>query len=201
MLGLFLGFVIAVATAWASGGSRRSDLPGGRIGALLLLAIGLMAADGINAALFDLRHAHLYVPHNGLRLATGLLCGVALAAFIAPVVSLVFWKRREAGPLFSTWAELGRAVVWTAVAGVTVGTGLLPAVLLGVVSVAVVIASFWLVSTYVAVLGWEGPGRAESWRDLGSVAVAGLVLTGAELMGMAAARAWLEATVGVAWVV
>ena len=114
---------------------------------------------------------------------------------------MVFWKRPESRPLFSTWTELVRAVACTAVAGAAVGAGILPSPLIGIVSVAVVVASFWLVSTYVAVLGWEGPGRAHSWSDLGGVAAAGLVLTAAELMGMAAIRAWLEATVGVAWVV
>src|SRR5438045_288312 len=75
MLGIFLGFAVAVAGAWARGHWRRTELPSGLIGLVLLLGIGLMAVDGVNAALYDLRQPYLYVPRNELRLATGLWCG------------------------------------------------------------------------------------------------------------------------------
>jgi uncharacterized membrane protein len=201
MLGIFIGFAVAVAIGWLRGGVRRSELPRGWIGLILLLGIAAMAVDGVNAALYDLGLAHLYVPQNGLRLATGLLCGLGMAGFIAPVVSFVWWRRRVPVPLFASWTDLAWAASAVTVAGVVVGLSTLPAQLLGALALLAVFGSFWLVSTYVAVLAWEGPGRAESWPDLGAMAVVGFGLTIAELLAMSMLRTWMEGTLGVSWVV
>ena len=201
MLGIFLGFAVAVLASWSRGHSHRSELPRGLIGLVLLLGIGLMAGDGINAALYDLGLPNLYAPRNQLRLATGLLCGLGMAGFIAPVVSFVLWRRPEQAPLYATWKELAWGAGWVAIAGFIIGLDLVPQAVLGVISALAVVGSFWLVSIYVAVLAWEGPGQTEGWADLGGFAAAGFLLTLAGLFAMSALRTWMESSLGLAWVV
>lgn len=201
MLGIFLGFAIGVLSSWTRGRWRRSELPKGMIGLVVSLGIVVMAADGVNAALFDLGQPHLYAPRNDLRLGTGLWCGLGMAAFIAPVVSFVLWRQREPLPLFQNWRELGWGVFWMAFAGLLIGLGIVPGPLLAAVGALSVVGSFWLVSTYLAVLAWDGPGGMESWTDLAGQAGVGFLLALLELFAMSALRTWMETSLGLTWLV
>lgn len=201
MFGIFLGFLLGVAVPWAFGGWRRADLPRRGMGILTLLFVAVMGIDGINATLYDLGRVYLYEPRNELRLATGLLCGVGLAAWTAPVVSFVFWRDKERTPLFDTWGELGRGLVIVALAGALVATGLPHPLFLSFAAVFSVVASFWLVSTYLAVLSWQGVGTADGWPDLAGAIAVGFLLTVVELVAFSAFRAWTETTLGIPWVV
>ena len=46
---------------------------------VLLVGLGVLAVDGVNATLFDRFLPYLYPPRNELRLLSGLLGGLALA--------------------------------------------------------------------------------------------------------------------------
>src|SRR5258708_6588162 len=82
MAGMFAGFLVGAAYISARGRGRAMRLPG-RGMTLLLLGFGaLLGADGLNALFFDLGLPHLYTPYNPIRLATGLLTGIAMAAFL-----------------------------------------------------------------------------------------------------------------------
>ncbi len=197
MLGIYAGFTVAVAVAWIGGGSRRVRLPQGWIAALLALGIGLMIADGFNAWIYGRGGPALYPPQTGLRLATGLLCGLAVAGAIAPVINFALWRDRDPRPLFATGAELARAAIALGVTGVLFWAGLGGATFLSVLTLLCVVAGFWLVNTYIAVGAWVGLARAAGWSDLSGLAIAGFALTVLELAGLAALRAWLERSVGV----
>lgn len=201
MYGIFLGFGLTVAAGWTAGRRRRSELPRGWLAAALVAGIAIMGLDGLNAVFADLRLPHLYPRSNELRLATGLLCGIGMAGFIAPVVSFVFWRDREATPFFASWVELGACLAGVALAGWLLASGLFGATLLSAVAVLVVFASFWLVNTYLAVLLWRGVGPATDWLSLRPELTAGFALTVAELVALAAVRAWLETSLGITWVV
>jgi uncharacterized membrane protein len=201
MYGIFVGFALSVATAWIGGRWRRSELTRGWLAAVLVLFIAVMGVDGVNAVLADLRAPHLYPPRNELRLATGLLCGVGLAGFIAPVVSFVFWREREPTPFFAGWTELAASVGVSGLAGVVVLSGMPGSVLLSAMAVAAVFASFWLINSYVAVLAWSGIGAAAHWLDLAPELIVGFVLTVGELAALAALRAWLETLLGITWTI
>lgn len=201
MYGIFAGFSVALSTAWVTGRWRRSELPRGWGSARLALLIGLMGLDGVNASLYDLGAPHAYPPRNDLRLATGLLSGVGLAGFIGPVVSFVFWRDREPLPLFSSWRELAWSLAAAGAIGVVVVSGAFPSAALSAIGALAVVGSFWLVNTYIRVLAWEGLARAGGWADLGWAGLAGFVLTIAELIGLGALRGWMEATLGLSWVI
>jgi hypothetical protein len=193
MLGIYVGFAVAVAVAWLTGGARRSELPRGWILAALVGCIALMAADGLNAWFYDTgRGPAQYLPQSSLRLATGLLCGLGLAGFIAPGISLAFWREHDRRPVFANATELARAVLALAAVGLVIWSGAGGATLLSAAIVLAIVAAFWLVNTYIAIGAWVGLARAERWSDLGGYATVGFLLAVGELAGLALARSWLE---------
>jgi glucan phosphoethanolaminetransferase (alkaline phosphatase superfamily) len=52
-----------------------------------------MAADGFNSLLLDMRSWHPYQPDNRLRLLTGFMAGIALAAAIFLLIGMAIWRR------------------------------------------------------------------------------------------------------------
>lgn len=199
MLGIYGGFALAVATAWAGGASRRCELPRGRIGVLLAGGILAMVADGLNAWTFDLGGPALYTPETVLRLTTGLLAGVGAASYVAPVLAYAFWRERDPRPLFATWAEYGRVLLVVATAGLAAWLGIGGATLWSVLAALSVVATYWLVNTYLAVGAWVGVARADRWTELGTLATVGFALTVVELAALAVLRSWLEGVYGVSW--
>ena len=92
MAGMFAGFLIGAAYIAARGRGRALRLPGWGM-TLLLLGFGaLLGADGLNAFFFDLGLPHLYIPYNPIRLATGLLTGLAMADFLVPTFNSKIWQ-------------------------------------------------------------------------------------------------------------
>ena len=201
MHGIFVGFATAVAAAWLQGRWRRSELPTNWIAAVLAAGIVLMGVDGANALLADLGAPHLYAPRNDLRLITGLLCGLGTAGFAAPVISFVFWRNRDPRPLFATWREVAWGIAGVGAVGGLVFIPQPSGVLLSTIGLLAVMGAMTLVNAYVWVLCWEGPGRAETWNDLGWAGVAGLLLAVGQLAGLGLLRDWLESTFHVSWVV
>jgi uncharacterized membrane protein len=199
MLGIYVGFALAITVAWVGGGRHRTGLPRGWIGALLTGGIIWMALDGLNAWVFGLGGPAAYPPDHRLRLATGLLCGLGLAAYLGPIVSSALWRELDPRPLVATAAEYARALTATAVVGLALWSGVGGATVLSALIVLCVVAGFWLVNTYVVVGAWVGVALADNWADLGPLATVGFVLVLLELAGLAALRSWWEQAYGVAW--
>jgi hypothetical protein len=65
-----------------------------------------MAVDGFNSFFFDLGLPHLYSPDNFLRLATGLLTGLAMATFLLPNLNRLFWRNYSEECSISNWRAL-----------------------------------------------------------------------------------------------
>jgi uncharacterized membrane protein len=83
MLGIYGGFLLAVAALLATGRSGMRRLGGSLDMSLLGLLFGSMVFDGINSTLHEVGLPYLHEPTNLLRLATGLAAGTALgAAFV-----------------------------------------------------------------------------------------------------------------------
>ena len=196
MLGIFAGFAGSVAVSWLAGGWRRSGLPRGFSAVAVALMIGALAVDGLNALVYDQGMPHLYVPSNELRLATGLLCGIALAVLIAPVVSWAFWRQREPTQLFASRGDVGRVVVAIVGIALLVLSGAPGRLALSLVALLSAVFSFWLVNTYMAVVLWQGAGSADDWRDIAWSGAVGFLLTAAELWALAALRGWAETSFG-----
>ncbi|MFL5694730.1 MAG: DUF2085 domain-containing protein [Ktedonobacteraceae bacterium] len=104
--GIYLGFIITLLTLCATGHGRAQRLPPWPIMIFLLAAILTMAIDGFNSFLLDLGLAHLYQPHNLLRLATGLITGLALAILALPPLNYLFWREYNEKRSVSSWFAL-----------------------------------------------------------------------------------------------
>lgn len=104
--GIYLGFIVTLMILYASGRGKAQELPRWRI--ILMLACGVvaLAIDGFNSFFVDLGLFHLYQPHNLLRLATGLLTGLALAALTLPILNRLFWREYNKQRSIPTWSAL-----------------------------------------------------------------------------------------------
>jgi uncharacterized membrane protein len=176
--GTYLGALIGLAGMAAMGRTRAGGLP--RLSIALALAgfIGLMGIDGLNSysALFP-GVQPVYEPQHWLRLVTGTLNGLALAALIYPAFNQTLWARWDERAVIGRWRELGAlvlagagmvALVLTESAWVLYPAALLSA--LGVVLMLVV-----LNTTLLLIVSRRG-NRATSWRDAVLPVVAGLTL-------------------------
>jgi uncharacterized membrane protein len=92
MTGIYGGFLMSGIYLCVKGRFRASGIPSLRSISVLSLFIAAMAVDGTNSLLLDMHMWHPYMPDNRLRLATGLLTGVALAAIVAFLLASTLWR-------------------------------------------------------------------------------------------------------------
>jgi uncharacterized membrane protein len=147
--GIYLGFMVTLITLYAIGRGRAQRLPPWSIVVVLVLGIVVMAVDGFNSFFLDLGLAHLYQPHNLLRLATGLATGLALASLGLPLLNRLFWCEYCEQRSISSWAALlvlmpGLVLSFFAVASQN-GLVLYPLALLSTAGVLMVLSSVNLV--------------------------------------------------------
>jgi uncharacterized membrane protein len=105
--GMYLGVWVGLGVMAVRGGRRAAALPPRPVLAVLLGFIALMGIDGVNsyASLFPGVPA-LYAPQNWLRLITGTLTGLSLAALIYPVFNQTLWSDWEARPALAGFGDL-----------------------------------------------------------------------------------------------
>ena len=113
MTGIYGGFAVSsfyllARRRWGHGG-----LPSWQVGAVLLLFVGALGVDGLNSTLLDMGLWHLYTPMNELRLATGLLTGLALTAFVWLLVGQVSLRQSERTlkPVIAGMRDIGAILV------------------------------------------------------------------------------------------
>jgi len=90
--GIYMGYSITFIALYLRGRLSATEFPRWPIAILLFLFVCALAVDGFNSLFLDLRLPHLYQPDNLLRLATGLLTGMAMACFLVPVTNITLWK-------------------------------------------------------------------------------------------------------------
>jgi hypothetical protein len=155
----------------------------------LVSFLGLMAVDGTNAFFYDLGLPHLYAPDNRLRLGTGLLAGVTIAAVLWPIFNATFWRNPAPVPPLRSPGELLGAVALCApiyLASVLGwGLALYPLAILGAVGLLAVVGLLNAVVLLV-ITGREGEGE-ELWDLVVPVAV-GLLLALVELGALGGLR-------------
>lgn len=93
MTGIYGGFLGASVYLFLRGRHRSAALPSWPTIAVLALFVGIMAIDGFNSLFLDMGWNNPYEPDNRLRLVTGMMTGVALAAAIFLLLGMVLWKR------------------------------------------------------------------------------------------------------------
>jgi len=195
--GIYLGFSIGVLLSFAQRRWRSMVLPTGWVGALLLGGIALMGIDGVNSLFVDLHLPHLYAPNNLLRLATGLLTGTAMAAFLVPVVNSVLWRDHDPRPMYPTLQRLAIVLPLLLLAffGVASRWGLLlyPIALLS--SAGVVVALSLINLTFVLAFS----GRVEHYTrpiQAAPIFTVAMILAVSELIGLFFLNHALLATIG-----
>ncbi|MDP9383381.1 MAG: DUF2085 domain-containing protein [Chloroflexota bacterium] len=191
MTGIYGGFTLATVLllAFRRAGARR-------IGSTIVistlgLAFSAMAFDGINSTLAEIGLTHLYTPTNALRLATGLLSGMALAPVILWLVSTVAAPRTRGTGLpviRSPWELIVAAGVSALFAAFVVSEHPLSYYPVAVISVAGVVGVATSVALLLVVLVGGLDGRVTSWRQLVAPGGVALLLALGLLAGAATVR-------------
>ncbi len=181
--GMYVGFLATWVYLIALGRGRAKGMPPIPILVTLIIFVGIMGADGINAFLYDLKIVpHLYEPQLTLRLGTGLLCGIAFAGILMPVVNFSLWREDDMRPIFGGWKHLLGALVIAAVlfARNFSGVGILfyPLAIVTSASVPILIGLINLVFV-VSIAGKAA--SAVTWRDALNPFAVGVVLALIEL--------------------
>jgi uncharacterized membrane protein len=96
MTGIYGGFLATSIYFVARGRLRAAKTPSILTVVVLGAFVGALAIDGTNSFLLDMILWHPYEPHNDLRLATGLLTGIALATVVAFLLASTLWRNPEA---------------------------------------------------------------------------------------------------------
>ncbi len=191
--GTYLGASLALGNFWLRGRSRAGRLPPSSVLAALAAFVAVWVVDGINSYWHFLSgNALLYMPGNGLRLASGLGQGLALSALVFPLFNATLWQSSDSGRPIASLRELGGILLQLAALAVVLqaGAGVLfyPLLLADVLSVLLLLG---MVNTMIVVLLLRRENRAESWRQAMLPLGLGLVLAIAEVSGIALLRALL----------
>lgn len=185
--GIYVGFFGVWAYLFALGRGYAKGMPPWYILLTLVIFVGIMGFDGINAFLYDLHDKtpvipYLYQPLLELRLGTGLLCGIAFAGIMAPVLNFSLWRNNDNRPLIENWKQLagGMAVLVFLFAISASGWGILvwPVSIITSASVPVLIA---LINMVFLLSLFRKEGSALTWRDALNPFAAGLFCAIVEL--------------------
>jgi uncharacterized membrane protein len=196
--GTYLGAVAGLVVIVARGRRRAARLPAPAILAVLGVFLLAWAVDGFNSFLTLIPGLpYLYEPRNLLRLVTGTLEGLAIAAVVLPVANLSIWASREPCRAVGSWRDLG----WMLVAAVAV-IGLVnsewPPLLypLAILSELAILGLVGLVNAMLALIVMRREGRATRAREALLPLLLGVALAAIELTVIGVARAALTERLG-----
>jgi hypothetical protein len=185
-MGALVGFTLM--RLW--GRQRAASLPPVPITLAFVGFIVLLGIDGLNSYLsFFPNMPQLYEPRNWLRLSTGTLEGLALSAFVYPVLNYSLWRDAVDSPSVRSFKELALMV---AVAGVVIFVILLelpillyPLAILSTLGVLVMLGS---INTMIVLALTRREGTAHTWRQAVLPVTMGLAIAFVIIGGMDALR-------------
>ncbi len=193
--GIYQGFLLTWMYLAALKRSRAKGMPPVWMLALMVLFVAAMGFDGVNAFLYDLNALsglnvpYLYLPQLELRLITGLLCGIAFAGILLPIVNQFLWRANDPRPLFENWKQFGGALAVLAVFALVniseIGIFYYPVAILSSASVLILLT---LINS-VFILSFSGRyAIAATWRETLNPLAIGMLLTLIELGAMSLMR-------------
>jgi hypothetical protein len=191
---MYGGFLMTWLYIIALGRGRAKGMPLFPMLLYLVIFVFIMGTDGVNAFLYDLHQnapaiPYLYEPRLELRLATGLLCGIAFGGIMTPVVNFSLWRENDVRPVLGTWKHLLGALAIGVVLFLMnyseIGLFLWPLAILS--SGATIILIGMINSVFVLSLTGKD-GSAVTWRDALNPFAAGVVLAIVELGFLSLAR-------------
>jgi len=191
--GTYLGAAAGLIVIAARGRRRAAQLPAPAILAVFGLFLLAWAVDGFNSFLTlvpDL--PHLYEPRNLLRLITGTLEGLAIAAVMLPVVNLTLWASPEPRRSIGSSRDLGWMLVAAAAVIAAVNSEWAPLLYpLAVFSELAILGLVGLVNAMLVLIVMRREGRATRPRDALLPLLLGVALAVLELTAIGLARAAL----------
>jgi uncharacterized membrane protein len=193
-LGAMAGFFMALV--W--GRLRASGLPSRGIIVTLVAFLAIWAFDGINSYVYLVtRETFLYMPHNILRLITGMLQGIAISMFFLPFFNQVFWRRPDPRPVLAGWKDLAIILLLTGVLTLAVNSQWGPLFYpLAALSVAGVFLLLSLVGTLVFVMLFRAENTGETGQDFVRFFIPGMAFAVLLIAGIDALRAWAQSSLG-----
>lgn len=195
--GTFLGVLLTLVTLTVAGRTRASRLPPPRVLIVLATFVLIWAFDGLNSYLTLYPGApHLYEPQNWLRLATGLLNGLALGTLVFSIFQITLWRVPKSRPALQGWRELSGLVALAALTGGLVLTGE-PSLLypLAVASTLGVLAMLTSVNTVIVLVATQRENSAHHWRDAIWPGLVALALSLTVIIGIGTGRTALSKAV------
>jgi uncharacterized membrane protein len=196
--GTYLGAVAGLIVLAACGRHRTARLPAPAILAVFGVFLLAWAVDGFNSFLTLIPGLpYLYEPSNLLRLITGTLEGLVIAAVVLPLANLTLWAAPD--PRCSVGS--GRELAWLLVAAATVialvssewAPLLYP---LAILSGLAILGLVGLVNTMVVLMLMRREGQATRTRDALLPLLRGVALAAVELTAIGLARAALTERLG-----
>jgi uncharacterized membrane protein len=195
--GTYLGALAGLAVLALRGRGRASMLPAPEYLAVLGLFLATWAVDGLNSFLTLFPGVpHLYEPHNLLRLATGVLEGLAIVTVLLPAFNRSLWADLPPMRSIGCWQDVAWLLVGAALVAGLVASGL-PFLLypLALLSGLAIVAVLGAVNSVFVLLLLGRDGRITGWREAAAPLLAGLALAMIELtvvgLGRAAAETWI----------
>ena len=195
--GTYLGAFAGLAVLALRGRGRTSRFPSRPH--LLVLAVFMLTwvIDGTNSFLALMGWPHLYEPNNLLRLVTGTLEGIAIAAVLLPALNLTLWRKPDPRRSVGSWRDLAWLLVGGGAIILAVSSEmdalLLPLALL---SGAMIPALLGVLNAMLFLAGAHREGRAEHRREVVAALLIGLALALGEIALIGIAREALTARFG-----
>lgn len=187
--GMFGGFLLSLLYMLGRGRVRAAFFPPRRIVVVLVAFMALMAADGLNATFYDLHWPHAYAPGLRLRLATGLLAGLTMAALVLPALNGSLWRDISDVRSLAGGRELAQALAALALLFILVDArhGILyyP---LSLFTVAGLLAELVMLNMVFVLALTRRAGLIASAVDVVPIALAGLLASAGELAVMSIIR-------------
>jgi hypothetical protein len=193
-MGALTGFTLM--TLW--GRRRAASLPSVPITLTLVGFIIILGIDGVNSYLtFFPNMPHLYEPQNWLRLTTGTLEGIALSAFVFPILNYSLWRDTLDSPALKNFKELGLMVVAGGVIILLTWLELPPLLYpLAILSTLGVLVMLGAINTVIVLALTRREGMARTWQQAVLPVTMGLALAFLEIGGIDTARAIVTRTFG-----
>jgi uncharacterized membrane protein len=196
--GTYLGALAGLLVLTLRGRGAATRLPAWRFLLVLALFVLAWALDGANSFLsFFPGLPHLYEPRNLLRLVTGTLEGLALAAVLLPVLNLAFWAAPTGTRSIESWADLGWLLAGGAAVIALVSSEWPPLLYpLAITSGVTIVVLLGLVNSMLAVILMRREARMAGRGQAIAPLLLGMVLAVAELTAIGLARDALTARFG-----
>lgn len=196
--GTYLGAVAGLIALTACGRRRASRLPVPAILAVLGVFLLAWAIDGFNSFLTLIPGLpYLYEPSNLLRLVTGTLEGLALAALLLPLANLTLWADPDPRRSIGSWRDLWWLLVAAAAVIALVSSAWPPLLYpLAILSELAILGLVGLVNTMFVLMLMRREGKAMRTREALLPLLLGLALAAVELTAIGLARAALTERLG-----